>query len=138
MKLISAFFCGWLFALGLGIAGMTQPSKIIGFLDVAGAWDPSLLFVMGGAVALGFFSFHLVLKRPAPLFEERFMLPKPAGIDGRLLSGSAIFGIGWGMSGYCPGPALVSLATGNLTVIVFVAAMVAGLGLGRWLLTKLS
>ncbi len=136
MKLLSAFFCGWLFALGLGIAGMTQPSKIIGFLDVTGSWDPSLLFVMGGAVMLGLFSFNLALKRPAPVYEERFMLPKKYKIEARLLSGAAIFGVGWGMSGYCPGPALVSLVTGNLAVIVFVAAMAAGLGLGQWLMAK--
>lgn len=115
------------------MAGMTQPAKIIGFLDVAGAWDPSLLFVMGGAVALGLVAFPLVLKRPSPVFGERFALPDKAGIDRSLLAGAALFGVGWGLSGYCPGPALVSLVTLNSSVFVFVAFMLAGLGLGRWI-----
>jgi len=132
MKQISTFFCGWLFAVGLGIAGMTQPAKIIGFLDVAGDWDPSLLFVMGGAVTLGLVSFHLVLMRRSPLLEERFVLPEKFTIDNSLLSGAAIFGVGWGLSGYCPGPALVSLVTGNPSVIVFVISMIVGLGIGQW------
>ena len=132
MKQISALFCGWLFAVGLGIAGMTKPSKIIGFLDVAGAWDPSLMFVMGGAVSLGLFSFAWVLKRRAPVLDEKFVLAEKAAIDSELLAGAALFGIGWGLSGYCPGPALVSLVTGNGSVIAFVAAMLAGLGVGQW------
>jgi uncharacterized membrane protein YedE/YeeE len=136
MKQLSVFFCGWLFAIGLGVAGMTQPAKIIGFLDVAGAWDPSLMFVMGGAVALGLATFPLVLKRPSPLLEERFVLPDKAGIDRRLLAGASLFGVGWGLSGYCPGPALVSLVTFNPSVLVFVASMLAGLGLGQWLAAK--
>ena len=136
MKRLSVFFCGWLFAVGLGVAGMTQPSKIIGFLDVAGAWDPSLMFVMGGAVVLGLVAFAQVLKRPSPVLEERFVLPDKTAIDGRLLGGAALFGVGWGLSGYCPGPALVSLVTFKPSVLVFVACMLAGLGLGRWLAGK--
>ncbi len=136
MKQLSAIFCGWLFAFGLGIAGMTKPEKIIGFLDVAGSWDPSLLFVMGGAVSLGLVGFARVLRRPFPVLAGRFMLPKKTAIDGSLVSGAAIFGIGWGLSGYCPGPALVSLITGNLSVIVFVASMIIGLGLGHWLVAR--
>jgi uncharacterized membrane protein YedE/YeeE len=134
MKQISAFFCGWLFAIGLGIAGMTQPAKIIGFLDVAGSWDSSLLFVMGGAVTLGLVSFPLVLRRRSPILGENFMLPEKSTIDSRLLSGAALFGVGWGLSGYCPGSALVSLVTGNPSVIVFVMSMIAGLGIGQWVL----
>ena len=133
MRKLSVFFCGWLFAIGLGVAGMTQPAKIIGFLDVSGAWDPSLLFVMAGAVFFGLAAFPLVLKRPSPILEERFALPDKAGIDRRLLAGAALFGVGWGLSGYCPGPALVSLVTFNPSVLVFVASMLAGLGLGQWL-----
>ncbi len=136
MRQLSAIFCGWLFAFGLGIAGMTKPDKIIGFLDVAGNWDPSLLFVMGGAVSLGLVGFALVLRRRSPLLDERFMLPEKISIDASLVSGAAIFGIGWGLSGYCPGPALISLVTGNLSVIVFVGAMIAGLGLGQWLAAR--
>ena len=132
MKQLSAFFCGWLFAVGLGVAGMTTPSKIIGFLDVTGDWNPSLMFVMGGAVSLGLVSFAWVLKRRSPVLEEQFILPEKAAIDPALLAGAALFGIGWGWSGYCPGPALVSLVTGKLSVMVFVAAMLAGLGIGQW------
>lgn len=132
MKLLSAFFCGWLFAIGLGLAGMTQPAKVIGFLDLFGIWDPSLMFVMGGAVLLGLAAFPWVLKQPKPLLEARFTLPEPARVDARLLWGAAWFGIGWGMAGYCPGPALVSLVTANLSVWVFVAAMLLGSGLGQW------
>jgi uncharacterized membrane protein YedE/YeeE len=137
MKQISAFFCGWMFAIGLGVAGMTQPGKVIGFLDVAGEWDPTLMFVMGGAVMLGLVSFSWVLKRRTPMLADRFILPEKNGVDHCLLSGAALFGLGWGLSGYCPGPALVSVVTGNLSVIVFVISMIAGLGLGQWLLAKL-
>jgi len=136
MRQFSVFFCGWLFAVGLGVAGMTQPAKIIGFLDVAGAWDPSLLFVMGGAVALGLVAFPWVLKRPSPVLEERFALPDKAAIDRSLLAGAALFGVGWGLSGYCPGPALVSLVTFKPSVLVFVACLLAGLGIGQWLAGK--
>ncbi len=136
MKQLSAIFCGWLFAFGLGIAGMTKPEKIIGFLDVAGSWDPSLLFVMGGAVSLGLVGFARVLRRRSPLLAESFMLPEKISIDGSLVSGAAIFGIGWGLSGYCPGPALISLVTGDFSVIVFVGSMIAGLGLGQWLVVR--
>jgi len=136
MKRLSVFFCGWLFAVGLGMAGMTQPSKIIGFLDVAGTWDPSLMFVMGGAVTLGLAAFAWVLKQPSPVLEERFVLPDKTAIDRRLLAGAALFGVGWGLSGYCPGPALVSLVTFSPSVLVFVACMLAGLGLGQWLAGK--
>jgi len=136
VKQISVFFCGWLFAVGLGVAGMTRPAKVIGFLDVAGAWDPSLLFVMGGAVMFGLAAFAWVLKRPSPVFEARFALPDKTGVDRSLLAGAALFGVGWGLSGYCPGPALVSLVTFDASVWVFVAAMLAGLGLGQWLTGK--
>jgi uncharacterized membrane protein YedE/YeeE len=136
MKQISAFFCGWLFAIGLGIAGMTQPAKIIGFLNVAGSWNSSLLFVMGGAVTLGLVSFPLVLRRRSPILGENFMLPEKSAIDSRLLSGAVLFGVGWGLSGYCPGPALVSLVTGNPSVIVFVLSMFVGLGIGQWVAGK--
>jgi uncharacterized membrane protein YedE/YeeE len=134
MKQISAFFCGLIFAVGLGVAGMTRPGKVIGFLDVAGQWDPTLMFVMGGAVLLGLVTFSWVLKRQTPVLEERFILPEKTGVDPWLLSGAALFGLGWGLSGYCPGPALVSVVTGHVSVIVFVISMMVGLGFGQWLL----
>ncbi|QSA95674.1 DUF6691 family protein [Methylococcus sp. EFPC2] len=134
MNLLSAFFCGWLFALGLGLAGMAQPSRVIGFLDVAGTWDPTLLFVMGGAVGVGLIAFRRVLKRSRPILADRFHISERSRIDARLLAGAVLFGTGWGLSGYCPGPALMSLVTGQTSVVVFVIAMFAGFtlaGLGR-------
>lgn len=131
MRSFSAFLSGWIFALGLGIAGMTQPAKIIGFLDVTGNWDPTLMFVMGGAVGLGLLTFNCVLKRLRPVLEDDFHVPEKRRVDGRLLAGAAMFGIGWGLSGYCPGPALASLVTGNPAVLIFVASMCIGLGATR-------
>jgi uncharacterized membrane protein YedE/YeeE len=131
-----AFICGLLFALGLGVSGMTQPSKVLGFLDVLGAWDPSLALVMAGAIAV-----HLPLSRlrrraPDTTANEIGCAPDDSGADGtgtsidrRLVIGAALFGVGWGMSGYCPGPAIVSLANGASGVLVFVGAMVVGMAL---------
>ena len=130
MKWLSAWFFGAIFGVGLGLAGMTQPEKIIGFLDVAGHWDPTLAFVMGGAVTVSLMLFPRILRRSAPVLAERFVLPTNQHIDGRLVGGAALFGIGWGLSGYCPGPALVSLVTGALPILVFVASMAVGLYLG--------
>jgi uncharacterized membrane protein YedE/YeeE len=122
-----AFASGLLFALGLGVSGMTQPAKIQGFLDVAGSWDPSLAFVMAGAVLLGLVSFAAILRRRSPVLDGRFHLPETKSIDGRLVGGAALFGLGWGLSGYCPGPAVVSVVTGAPGAIVFVSAMVVGM-----------
>ena len=99
LRLPAALFCGWLFALGLGLAGMTHPSKIIGFLDVFGAFDPTLAFVMGGAVAVGLTAFPKVLRRPAPVLDTSFRVPHTKVIDARLLIGAALFGVGWGLVG---------------------------------------
>jgi uncharacterized membrane protein YedE/YeeE len=131
MKRVAAFTCGLVFALGLGLAGMTQPERVLAFLDVAGAWDPSLAFVMGSAVLVGLALVPVILARPRPWLGGRFVLPHAREIDVRLLAGAALFGVGWGLSGYCPGPALVSLVTGSWTVLVFVAAMAVGLRLAR-------
>jgi hypothetical protein len=124
-----ALVCGVLFSIGLGVAGMTSPDKVKGFLDVTGAWDPSLAFVMGGAVGVCFIAFRFVLRRPAPVLGERFHLPPTGRVEPRLLVGAVIFGVGWGLSGYCPGPAVTSLATGEPVVFVFVGAMLAGMAL---------
>ncbi len=134
MNLIGAFFFGVVFALGLGFAGMTQPARIIGFLDVAGQWDPTLAVVMGSAVAVSATLFPVILRRRAPVIGDRFVLPDKRAIDGRLLSGAALFGIGWGLSGYCPGPAVVSLVTAAPPVLVFVVCMAVGLYLGEVLI----
>jgi uncharacterized membrane protein YedE/YeeE len=124
-----ALLSGVLFSIGLGVAGMTRPDKVKGFLDPTGAWDPSLAFVMAGAVGFCFMAFRLVLRRRAPVLDERFHLPPSGRLELRLLLGAVIFGIGWGLSGYCPGPAVTSLATGQPVVFVFVGAMLAGMAL---------
>ena len=124
---LAAFFLGLLFALGLGIAGMTQPVKIIAFLDVTGDWDPSLLLVMASATLVYFLSYRWITKRSAPLLAEKFLLPAARQIDARLLAGSVLFGVGWGLSGYCPGPALVALPGLLPHTLVFVVSMLAGM-----------
>jgi len=131
MKWLTLFLSGLLFALGLGIAGMTQPQKIIDFLDISGNWDPSLIFVMGGAVSINMLLYRLTRRRPCPLYSGRFTTPRHRKINSRLLVGAAIFGSGWGLAGYCPGPALVSAASGTVPVLVFIIAMLAGMGLFR-------
>ncbi len=124
---LAAFLLGLLFALGLGIAGMTQPAKIIAFLDVTGDWDPSLLLVMASATLVYFLSYRRITKRRAPLLAEKFSLPTARRLDARLLAGSALFGIGWGLSGYCPGPALVALPGLLPNTLVFVVSMLTGM-----------
>jgi uncharacterized membrane protein YedE/YeeE len=126
---LSALVVGLLFGLGLMLAGMTDPGKVIGFLDLAGNWDPSLAFVMGGAIAVGLGAFALARRRTVAFLGGAMHLPTARDIDKRLLLGSLLFGIGWGLGGFCPGPALVSLATGNAKAIVFVVAMLAGMAL---------
>ncbi len=124
MKAFAAFVAGLLFAAGLGLSGMTQPAKVRAFLDVRGAWDASLMFVMAGAVAITFLLFPLVLRRSAPLLEATFQVPKASNIDTRLAVGAAVFGVGWGLSGYCPGPAVVALATLQPGALAFFVATV--------------
>jgi len=125
--MISAFACGFVFAVGLAFGGMTQPAKVIGFLDVFGAWDPSLAFVMGGAVATHAILRALVMRRGVPVLAARFSLPTLTAIDARLLVGAALFGVGWGIAGFCPGPAIVASGAGAGRAIVFAAAMLAGM-----------
>lgn len=126
---LNAFLVGLLFGLGLIISGMTDPSKVIGFLDLAGAWDPSLAFVMGGAILIGTTAFTIAKKRQRSLLGAPMRLSSATGLDSRLLLGSLVFGIGWGMSGFCPGPAVVSAAAGQPKAWIFVAAMLAGMAL---------
>jgi uncharacterized protein len=125
------FLIGFSFAVGLAIGGMTIPAKVIGFLDVAGAWDPSLAFVMMGAVAVYAVAQRMSRRMARPLLGNAFAALPAAPVDRRLLVGSALFGAGWGLAGYCPGPALVSVATGSRATIAFVLAMLAGFWLTR-------
>ncbi|AKQ66632.1 GENE II AND X protein [Myxococcus hansupus] len=127
LRAFSAFFSGLLFALGLGISGMTDPAKVLGFLDVAGAWDYRLAFVMGGAIAVHAALRPLIRRRVRPLFAAGFSVPALQRVDAKLVAGAAVFGVGWGLGGYCPGPALTSLSTGALALWVFVPAMFAGM-----------
>lgn len=133
MQLLVVFLCGVLFALGLGVAGMTQPAKIIAFLDITGEWDPSLMFVMAGAVGVNMVLYRLALRKGRPVLDMEFTVPSRRQINGRLVGGSALFGIGWGLSGYCPGPAWVASATGWISVLTFVGAMLIGMLLFQWL-----
>jgi uncharacterized protein len=125
--LLVSLLSGVVFALGLGISGMTQPSKIVGFLDFAGNWDPSLALVMVGAIAVYYIVFRIATKWPSPLLAPAFEIPKRRDIDGRLVVGSALFGVGWGLGGFCPGPAIAALAWMAPPVVIFVVAMCAGM-----------
>ncbi len=127
MYALSAFATGLIFGIGLIISGMTDPSKIIGFLDLTGSWDPSLAFVMGGAVAVGYIAFSLARRRQTAFLGGAIQLPTGRQIDRRLVFGSLAFGIGWGLAGYCPGPAVVSIGMGQEKAIVFAVAMVVGM-----------
>ena len=130
---LSEFFVGLLFGWGLLISGMTDPSKVIGFLDLAGSWDPSLAMVMGGAIAVGIFAFGTAKKRTSNFFGGALHLPTSSDIDKRLLLGSLLFGAGWGLAGFCPGPGIVSMADGQPKAVVFVAAMIAGMLVFEWI-----
>jgi uncharacterized membrane protein YedE/YeeE len=134
--MLVALFAGALFGLGLAVSGMTNPAKVIGFLDFAGGWDPTLAFVMGGALLVTIPAFRLILGRPRPILAGDFALPAKSTLDARLLGGAALFGVGWGLSGFCPGPAVVALVTGLTPVFAFVAAMVAGMVLYAWVFER--
>lgn len=127
MRIFSAFAAGLLFGIGLVVSQMIDPAKVIGFLDIAGAWDPSLALVMGAALVVTFIGYRLVFMRGKPLFESSFQLPTKSAIDRPLVAGSALFGVGWGLSGLCPGPAIAGLSLGRVEIYVFVGAMVAGM-----------
>jgi uncharacterized membrane protein YedE/YeeE len=130
--LATSFAAGIVFALGLGISGMTRPIKVIGFLDFFGNWDPSLACVMVGAIAVYFIANRWRGHMRSPLLAAKFSVPTRTDLDARLILGAAIFGVGWGLSGFCPGPALTSLATGASSVVIFVVAMAAGTYIHSW------
>ncbi len=137
MVILVQFGIGLLFGLGLVVAGMSDPAKVLNFLDLAaiatGGWDASLALVMAGAVVVTFIGFRLVLRRGQPIFGDRFHLPTARDLDARIIAGPAIFGIGWGLAGLCPGPALTALLTGGRPAWLFLAAMFAGMAGARWL-----
>lgn len=127
-----AFASGVLFAIGLAVGGMLEPARVIGFLDVFGRWDPQLAFVMGGGLAVNALAFRFTKKRLAPVAAQAFHLPSHTKVTGRLVAGSVLFGVGWGLSGYCPGPALTLLVSGTVTAFAFVGAMMAGMLVARF------
>ncbi len=131
MKTLTLLLSGMIFSAGLVVSGMTRPDKVIGFLDVTGSWDPSLALVMVGAISVHLPLFFLIKKRRTPLLAKAFYIPGLRSIDARLLVGSALFGIGWGLGGYCPGPAVTSIVAGHSTTLLFVAAMIVGMILHR-------
>jgi uncharacterized protein len=134
MRLVSTYLIGLMFGIGIAISGMANPAKVLNFFDVAGTWDPSLIFVMGGAVIVAFLGYRIVLRRPAPIIDAKFHLPDNPRIDPRLLGGSALFGVGWGIAGFCPGGALPALGTGRIEVFVFVTALIAGIFVAKGLM----
>jgi uncharacterized membrane protein YedE/YeeE len=133
MKLLLGLLVGLLFGLGLSLGGMTQPAVVLGFLDIFGQWDPRLAFVMAGAVLTTAIGYRLVLRRPRPLLADAFQLPTSRRFDAHLLGGAALVGIGWGIAGYCPGPALASLGAADPSLLALVASMVVG----WWLASRL-
>jgi uncharacterized membrane protein YedE/YeeE len=129
MRLITSLIAGLVFGIGLIISGMTNPAKVLGFLDLAGLWDPSLALVMGGAIAVGVLAFQIARKRSKSLLGDPMRLPSATQVDRRLLLGGLAFGVGWGLAGFCPGPALASLATGGVKPAIFTVAMIAGMAI---------
>ena len=132
MKLVTTYLIGLVFGVGIAISGMANPAKVLNFFDIAGTWDPSLMFVMGGALVTTFIGYKLVFGRTAPVFEDRFGVPTSRTLDARLVGGSAVFGIGWGIAGFCPGGALPALGTGRWEVFAFTAALVAGIVIAQF------
>lgn len=127
MKYVISLVSGLIFGVGLVVSGMTQPGKVVGFLDFFGKWDPSLAFVMGGAVVVNLILLKLTVRRDKPLFAGKFRIPSRSDIDWQLIGGGALFGAGWGLAGYCPGPALTSIPAGGTAILVFVGAMAGGM-----------
>jgi len=139
MRIVSAALVGLIFGIGLALSGMLDPARVIGFLDIAGGqWDPTLAFVLAGAVGVSAIGFALTRARTAPMFEASYQLPATAAIDVRLLAGAALFGVGWGLVGYCPGPAIASLGFAGQFAAVFALAMVVAMVGTRWILDSAS
>ncbi len=133
MPLVTSWLAGLVFGIGLIVSGMANPAKVLGFLDVAGRWDPSLALVMAGAIAVGALGFALARHRKKSYLGLDMKLPSTARIDRRLIGGSLLFGVGWGIAGFCPGPGLVALGMGEVKAVVFVLAMLLGMALFSWL-----
>jgi uncharacterized membrane protein YedE/YeeE len=127
MRIVISYLIGLVFGVGISISGMANPAKVLNFFDVAGTWDPSLAFVMGGALIVTFLGYRYVLKRSAPLLSTAFQLPTRRDLDLPLIGGSAVFGVGWGIAGFCPGGALPALGTGQSEVFTFAAALLGGI-----------
>jgi len=138
MKLLFALITGIVFGIGIALSGMMDPAKVLNFFDIAGTWDPSLAFVMGGALMVTFFGYRFVWKRSAPLFGEEFQIPSSKIIDNKLVGGSALFGIGWGIAGFCPGAALPALGTGRWEVLLFLASVALGMSIHKLIRPKSS
>ena len=136
MQLILIYAIGLIFGLGISISGMANPAKVLNFFDIAGTWDPSLGFVMGGALLVTAPGYYLVFRRGQPLFNREFTLPGTRLIDRKLVLGSLTFGLGWGLSGFCPGAALPVVSTGNQDVALFMVSMIAGLFAARWMIAQ--
>lgn len=140
MAVLLQFVIGLIFGLGLIVSGMANPAKVLNFLDFAairtGTWDASLAFVMAGAIAVTFVGFKLALARSQPIFGEKFHLPTKEDIDARVIAGPAIFGVGWGLAGFCPGPAITALGFGTRAAVIFVVAMLAGMWLARFIANR--
>ena len=138
-RLVSAFLIGGVFGLGITVSGMINPAKVLNFFDIAGTWDPSLIFVMGGGLAIAFAGYRLVFRRrKAPVFETAFALPTTRAIDVELVGGAAVFGIGWGIAGFCPGGAIPALGLGYSATPIFVAAVIAGIIVARFARARLA
>ncbi|MCX7567463.1 YeeE/YedE family protein [Sulfitobacter sp. F26169L] len=138
MRLIVSYLIGLVFGIGISISGMANPAKVLNFFDIAGSWDPSLAFVMGGALVVTFIGYRYVLRQPSPLMSPKFLLPTRRDLDLPLIGGSAVFGIGWGIAGFCPGGALPALGTGRTEVFVFVASLLAGIVIAKFLQAALA
>ena len=138
MRNLVTVFTGLIFGIGLIMSGMTNPAKVQNFLDLFGSWDPSLALVMGGAILITMPGFWLVQKRQTPFFEDAFLIPQKTNLDFYLLTGSAIFGIGWGLGGFCPGPVVVSISNGSVGTILFVITMLIGMVLAKLLILRLQ
>ena len=131
MRILAAFACGIVFGLGITVSGMINPSKVLNFFDIAGNWDPSLALVMASALLTAGLGYRFVLKRPQPVFDTHFHIPTRTDLDGRLLAGAAIYGVGWGLIGYCPGGLVPALGLGRPEPWLFAVALIAGMGAAR-------